>query len=195
MTSNEKYKIMSWSEISDGVITLRPLQQEDIENIRLWRNAQMDVLRQARPISPEEQARYFEQHVWPEKKSSQPRQILLGVELSNKLIGYGGLVNLHWADQRAEISFLLSDEIEVQPALRAEIFKRFLLLIRELSLECLGLKRIWTETYSFRKAHIKTLESSGFKLEGCLRKHVIINGERVDSLIHGIICGDHEPGG
>ena len=195
MTSNEKYKIMSWSEISDGVITLRPLQQEDIENIRLWRNAQMDVLRQARPISPEEQARYFEQHVWPEKKSSQPRQILLGVELSNKLIGYGGLVNLHWADQRAEISFLLSDEIEVQPALRAEIFIRFLLIIQKLSFKSLGLQRIWTETYSFRKAHIKTLEASGFVLEGCMRKHVIINGESMDSLIHGVICGDLELGG
>ena len=192
MTSNEKYKIMSWSEISDGVITLRPLQQEDIENIRLWRNAQMDVLRQARPISPEEQARYFEQHVWPEKKSSQPRQILLGVELSNKLIGYGGLVNLHWADQRAEISFLLSDEIEVQPALRAEIFIRFLLIIQKLSFKSLGLQRIWTETYSFRKAHIKTLEASGFVLEGCMRKHVIINGERMDSLIHGVIYSDWE---
>ena len=192
MTLNEKYVIMPRSELSDGVITLRPLQQEDIENIRLWRNAQMDVLRQARPISPEEQARYFEQHVWPEKKSSQPRQILLGVELSNKLIGYGGLVNLHWADQRAEISFLLSDEIEVQPALRAEIFTRFLLLIQKLSFKSLGLQRIWTETYSFRKAHIKTLEASGFVLEGCMRKHVIINGERMDSLIHGVIYSDWE---
>ena len=78
---------MSWSEISDGVITLRVLQKEDIENIRLWRNAQMDVLRQACAISSEEQVDYFEQHVWPEKISSQPRQILLGIALSNKLIG------------------------------------------------------------------------------------------------------------
>ena len=186
---------MSRSELSDDVIILRALRKEDIENIRLWRNAQMDVLRQACAISSEEQVDYFEQHVWPEKISSQPRQILLGIALSNKLIGYGGLVNLHWADQRAEISFLLSCEIEDQPVFREEIFKRFLLLIRELSFESIGLKRIWTETYSFRKAHIKTLESSGFKLEGCLRKHVIINGERVDSLIHGIICGDHELGG
>ena len=194
MTGDKNYRVMPRSELSDGVITLRPLQQEDIENIRLWRNAQMDVLRQAHSISPKEQVRYFEQHVWPEKKSREPRQILLGVELSNKLIGYGGLVNLHWADQRAEISFLLSDEIEVQPALRAEIFTRFLLIIQKLSFKSLGLQRIWTETYSFRKTHIKTLEASGFVLEGCMRKHVIINGESMDSLIHGVICGDLELG-
>jgi RimJ/RimL family protein N-acetyltransferase len=194
MTSNEEYRIMPRSELSDGVITLRLLRQGDIENIRLWRNAQMDVLRQAHPISSEEQVRYFEQNVWPEKKSSQPRQILLGLELADKLIGYGGLVNLHWADHRGEISFLLSDEIEVQPALRAEIFARFLLLIKELSLKTLGLQRIWTETYSFRKAHIETLEASGFVREGCMRKHMIVNGERTDSLIHGVICGDLELG-
>jgi RimJ/RimL family protein N-acetyltransferase len=192
MIEDGNYRVLPRSEISDGVITLRPLVPGDIEKIRLWRNAQMDVLRQARPISTQEQVSYFEQHVWPEKGSSQPSQILLGIELSNKLIGYGGLVNLHWADQRAEISFLLSDEIEVQSALRAEIFTRFLLLIQELSFMSLGLQRIWTETYSFRKAHIKTLEASGFVLEGCMRKHVIINGERIDSLIHGVICGGRE---
>lgn len=194
MTSDKNYKIMPRSELSDGVITLRALRQEDIEHIRLWRNTQMDVLRQARPISIQEQAHYFDEHVWPEKQSSRPRQILLGIALNKKLIGYGGLVNLHWHDQRAEISFLLSSEVEVHPKLRAEVFARFLELIKELSFKTLSLNRIWTETYSFRQAHIETLEASGFVLEGCMRKHVTINSERIDSLIHGIICDDLEVG-
>lgn len=194
MNSYEKYRIMPRSKLSDGVITLRMLRQEDIENIRLWRNAQMVVLRQAYPISPKEQVRYFEHHVWPEKKSNKPRQILLGLELTNKLIGYGGLVNLNWAAKKGEISFLLSDEIEVQQVLRKEMFTRFLQLIKELSFQTLGLQRIWTETYSFRKAHIETLEASGFVLESYMRKQLIINGERTDSLIHGVVCGDLELG-
>lgn len=191
MTGDENYKVLPQSELSDGVITLRSLRQDDIENIRLWRNSQMDVLRQSDPISSEDQILYFEKHVWPEKKSTQPFQILLGIEISNKFIGYGGLVNIHWFYQRAEISFLLSDEIKMN---KQNILTRFLLLIKELSFNHLGLKRIWTETYSNRKAHIKTLEASGFVLEGCMRKHVIVCGERTDSLIHGAICCDPDLG-
>lgn len=191
MKVNSDYRVLPRLRLSDGLITLRAVEQEDVESIRLWRNAQMNVLRQASLITTEEQKRYFEEHVWPEKESTKPKQILLAIVHKGELIGYGGLVNLQWADQRAEISFLLSDQIEVQPQLRAKIFLRFLLLIKELSFRHLRLKRIWTETYAIRKAHIKSLEASGFVFEGCMRDHVLIDGERVDSLIHGVVYDDY----
>lgn len=192
MTSNEKYRIMLPSELSDGVITLRPLQQEDIENIRLWRNAQMDVLRQAHPISPEEQVRYFEQHVWPEKKSSHPCQILLGIESNGVLIGYGGLVHIFWEYGRAEISFLLSPEVELDQCRVRDYFTRFVRLIQELAFDDLSLRKLTTETYEQRKLHIDVLESSGHKLEGRLRKHVIVSGRVVDALVHGLLLEDRK---
>lgn len=191
MKVDSGYRVITREELTDGVITLRAIEQKDIESIRLWRNAQMDVLRQVKPISAVEQQRYFELNVWPEKESNEPKQILLAIIHKGKLIGYGGLVNLHWIDRRAELSFLLADEIEAQPTFRAEIFMRFLLLIKEITFKNLNLQRIWTETYANREAHIKTLEASGFILEGCMRKHVVSIGERVDSLIHGVLHDDY----
>ena len=40
------------------------VQPEDIEQIRLWRNQQMHVLRQSKFISKEEQIAYYEKYVW-----------------------------------------------------------------------------------------------------------------------------------
>lgn len=187
MTGDENYRVMPQSELSDGIITLRPLRQEDIESIRLWRNAQMDVLRQQHPISSQEQVHYFEKHVWPEKKSSQPREILLGIESNRELIGYGGLVHIFWAYGRAEISFLLSPEVELDQNRVRDYFTCFVKLIQKLAFEDILLRKLTTETYEQRKLHIDVLESNGHKLEGRLRKHVIVGGKFVDALVHSLL--------
>jgi RimJ/RimL family protein N-acetyltransferase len=181
------YKILRENLITDGVILLRAVEPSDIERIRQWRNSQMDVLRQGKPISKYEQDRYFSEYVWPEKNSLTPRQIILSIDLGGELIGYGGLVNISWFDRRAEVSFLLSTELEKKAGKRAELFERFLSLLKNLSRDTLLLHRIWTETYAHRIAHIETLEKSMFKLEGLLKDHVFINQRFIDSMIHGII--------
>ena len=65
---------MSYQE---GDYELESVQPEHIEKIRQWRNEQMDVLRQSKPISKEQQIQYYEKHIWSELKSSQPKNILL----------------------------------------------------------------------------------------------------------------------
>jgi RimJ/RimL family protein N-acetyltransferase len=190
MIENQDYKVMPRTELTDGIILLRAVRPGDIELIRQWRNAQMDILRQAKPISPENQKRYFEEQVWPDKESLEPRQILLAIELEGKLIGYGGLVNICWGDLRAEVSFLLDHKIENDLEKRSEIFERFLQLIKLLSFSDLCLHRLWTETYAHRKEHVRSLERSGFLLEGCLRQHVIISRKSTDSLLHGILTDE-----
>ncbi|MDA9693753.1 hypothetical protein N9U15_01995 [Prochlorococcus sp. AH-736-P13] len=48
MNNNQfkKYHIINEEKISSGPLTLRAVQNEDIEKIRIWRNNQRDVLRQ-----------------------------------------------------------------------------------------------------------------------------------------------------
>jgi hypothetical protein len=95
VTANlQDYLIMPNPQLNDGDLSLRAVCQSDIEAIRQWRNAQMDVLRQNVTISKEAQQRYFEEYVWEHKKSLYPNQILLAIELGGCLIGYGGLVNM-----------------------------------------------------------------------------------------------------
>ena len=187
MMINKKidYLVMPRASLQDGLIYLRAVNYSDIESIRHWRNSQIDVLRQASLITCEEQERYFSEQIWPDKLSPYPKQVLLAIEKNYELIGYGGLVNLNWQDQRAEVSFLLSPKIENSSNERARIFLSFLGLIQELAFEDLGLSRLWTETFEFRTAHISVLEEAGALLEGSIRSHVRINGKNIDSKLHG----------
>lgn len=184
------YVAMPRTRLSDGVLSLRAVESADVEPIRAWRNSQMDVLRQERVIAPQEQLEYFERHVWPEMERANPGQILLGIERGGELIGYGGLVHVSWSNLRAEISFLLSPELESDVDGRAETFARFLRLSQELAFGDLGLRRLFTETFAHRLRHIETLEACGFRREGCMREHVRIGDAAEDSLIHGILAVD-----
>jgi len=185
-----RYRVMPYPRLSDGMLDVRAVQPADIEAIRQWRNAQMDVLRQTAPISPEQQTRYFADHVWPHVASQEPVQILLALESAGVLIGYGGLVHISWPNRRAEVSFLLTPDRERQSDVLIEFFSRFLNLMKQLAFDHLGLRRLCTETFAHRLRHIAALEASGFQCEGRLREHVLIDGTPTDSFAHGLLASD-----
>jgi RimJ/RimL family protein N-acetyltransferase/predicted ATP-grasp superfamily ATP-dependent carboligase len=184
------YIVLGKNHFTDGFLVLRAVEKRDIEFIRVWRNAQMDILRQHQLISKSDQERYFLMHVWPEKESVNPGQILLAIELEGNLIGYGGFVHINWDSGRAEVSFLLNPDIEKDTEAVHDYFYRFLNLLKEIAFKKLGLIRLSTETYEHRKLHIHILESVGFRLEGRLRKQARVRGRYVDSLLHGILVAE-----
>lgn len=188
MPAEQAYIVMPRPRLEDGVLTLRAVQPADIDAIRQWRNAQMDVLRQSTTITPEAQQRYFAEHVWPGKTSPQPTQILLAIERHGQLIGYGGLVHIAWAYRRAEISFLLETRLERDTPFLADCFARFLRLLQTLAFEDLQLQRLTTETYAHRPVHIQALEAAGHHLEGRLKDHVLVDGQACDALVHGLLA-------
>jgi len=186
------YLAMSHSTLVAGNLLFRAVEPRDIERIRLWRNAQTEVLRQTVPISSSEQVRYFAEYVWPEKERTEPSQILLAIEHEGQMIGYSGLVHISWPNRRAELSFLLAPELEIQPKELSVAFVSTIAILKQIAFEDLGLHRITSETFCHRNVHIAVLESSGFQREGILRDHVVINGEFRDSLIHGCLVA-HKP--
>jgi carbamoyl-phosphate synthase large subunit len=188
MHAEQAYSVMPRPRLKDRELTLRAVQSADIESIRQWRNAQMNVLRQSTVITPAAQQRYFAEHVWPSKTSRHPSQILLAIERHGQLIGYGGLVHFAWAYRRAEISFLLEPNLERDTHLLADIFTRFLRLLQILAFEDLQLQRLTTETYAHRTVHIRALEAAGHRLEGRLVSHVHVEGKPCDALVHGLLA-------
>ena len=60
-------------------------------------------------------------------------------------------------------------------------------LAKEFAFKKLKLKRLYTETFQYRKNQIKILENFGFKKEGVLRKHNIKNNKPINVLVHSII--------
>lgn len=176
--------------LSEKHLSLRAVNPSDIEPIRQWRNAQVNILRQESVITQADQTQYFALNVWPEKQRREPSQILLAVEIRGELAGYGGLVNISWREKRAEVSFLLKPSVEVDTDRRRTIFLGFLTLLQDLAFDDLGLRRLFAETYAFRTSHIASLEEAGFRLEGCLRQHVVVDNTCMDSLIHGRLASD-----
>jgi RimJ/RimL family protein N-acetyltransferase len=161
-----------------------------IQAIRTWRNAQLEILRQPAPISPEQQEAYFAAQIWPTLATPQPENILLVFHEGERLIGYGGLVHIAWEHRRAEVSFLLDPQAASPAEAYARRFTAFLGLMKKLAFDELGFNRLFTETYAVRTEHIAVLEAAGFRREGVLRRHVRIDGRGIDSLIHGCLSDE-----
>jgi hypothetical protein len=174
-----------------GDYSLSSIRMEDSECIRKWRNDQITALRQKKPLSEKEQAKYFNEIVKFQFPQEQPDQILLRFTLENELIGYGGLVHLNWDSKRAEASFLLESERAKDLTLYERECKVFMNLLKICAFTVLELNKISTEAYSHRKFHVNALEAAGFAREGVLRKHVQIDGTWVDSVLASCLKSEY----
>lgn len=184
------YRCMPRAVLRNGNLSIKAVQPEHIENIRQWRNAQMNLLRQIAEITSEQQKSYFQNQIWPQTEIDKPDNILLSLLENEKLIGYGGLVHIAWIHRRAEVSFLMNSKTALNGNTYAGYFSRFLQMIKVLAFNDLRLNRIFTETYAMRKRHMAVLEASGFVREGVLKQHVIIDDQPFDSIIHGCLIVD-----
>ena len=181
------YSLLRIQRLSRSTLAIVPLRAKDIFKIKEWRNAQIDVLRQTKILTNEDQKRYYKSSIAPTFRQKEPRQILFSYLNGGRLIGYGGLTNIDWTNRRAEISFLVDPGIAGRRGEYARVFSCFLELLKEVAFDILAFHRIYTETFSFRKHHVRILEKSGFVNEGTMREHVEFRGKYYDSLLHGYL--------
>ncbi len=181
------YKCLQGNIFKLGTYSIKPINNSEIEQIRVWRNAQMDVLRQKNSISIEQQIGYFDKHIWPLFEETQPNQLLFSFYKEDDFIGYGGIVHISWQDQRAEMSFLINPSYTQPDDLYAELLSSFISLVKTVVFDDLNFHKLFTETYAHRTFHISILEKNGFILDGVLRDHVIINDKFTNSLMHSIL--------
>lgn len=166
-------------------------READAVAIGRWRNEQMQVLRQSRELSEEEQLRYFREVIRPSMSAVQPALVLVSLLLGGRCIGYGGLTHIDWNAGRAEVSYLAETaRAASRPSYHAD-FSAFLGLLKILAFSRLRLHRLFTETYDIRPHHSAALEAAGFKLEGRLRKHYLIDGNLTDAVFHGLLSEEY----
>ena len=72
------------------IINYRSLNIRDAEKIRRWRNNQIKILRQNEIIKKDEQIKYFKKNIIINNNKLD----LFAIDINEKLIGYGGLVNV-----------------------------------------------------------------------------------------------------
>ena len=169
-----------------------PLRREDIQALRVFRNEQIDVLRQAEPISEEQQERWYEEQVVPTQGEPRPPQVLVSIlEPGGEFIGYGGLTNVRWEHRRAEVSFLVDPTRAADEGVYRRDMRAFLDHLAGLAFGEHGMNRLFAETWAFREFHISVLEDAGFKYEGRMREHTLdADGRPIDSVLHSRLASE-----
>jgi RimJ/RimL family protein N-acetyltransferase len=160
---------------------LVPIRYLDRYDIMKWRNEQIYHLRQAKPLSKEDQDIYFEDIVAKLFDQPQPKQILFSYLDGDICIGYGGLVHINWIDKNAEISFVMNTDLE------NEYFQKhwqsYLTLIEKVADE-LKMHKIYTYAFDLRPHLYKALETCGFNKEAILKEHCLFESKFFDVVIH-----------
>lgn len=139
---------------------LYPLEKEYLSKLKEWRNAQMKILRQFIPLTD------FHQERWHSHLKEDPTQVLFALMFKEnkklKFIGYCGITNIDFKNRRGEISFLINPARVRKKEIYKKDFWAVLCMLCQYSFGELNLNKIFTETFDFRKEHIKILEEFGF---------------------------------
>jgi len=166
-----------------SIVTIR---YTDIQEIRRWRNEQIDILRQEKVLSRNQQTEYYELVIKKSFLENQPTIILFSFLLGKSCIGYGGLTNINWKLKNAELSFICETKRSKKTDLYQKDFSVFLKLIKQLSFEHLKFVKLYTETYDIRYNHVKILEEHEFILTSKLIKNKLIQAQKVNVLFHSL---------
>ncbi len=165
--------------------SLVPIRDEDKYVIMQMRNDQIYHLRQAAPLTKEEQEKYFAGTVAGLFQKAEPGQILFSFLQNGECIGYGGLVHINWIDKHAEISFIIKPELEKDYF--SICWKSFLEMLQDVAFNDLKLHKIFTYAFDLRPKLYEVLEGSGFIKEAILKEHCLFDGKFIDVIIHSKI--------
>ena len=179
-----KYICLQQQEQHLGDYSIVPLRYEDRFSIMKWRNEQIYHLRQVRPLTEDDQQRYFDNVVSKLYDNPKPDQILFSYMEKGVCIGYGGLVHINWIDRNGEISFIMDTQLEKEHF--AEHWSNYLAMLKAVAFEDLGLHKIYTYAFDLRPHLYTMLEANGYKREATLKEHCLFNGEYKDVVLHSL---------
>jgi RimJ/RimL family protein N-acetyltransferase len=176
------YKVLNKQVYTNGQYSLVPIRVEDRYKIMQWRNEQIYHLRQAEPLTKDNQDWYFENVIARLFEQQEPDQLLFSFLKGGECIGYGGLVHINWTDQHAEISFIMNSELE------DEFFEKnwttYLNLLEKVAFEDLGFHKLFVYAFDLRPHLYTMLERNMYFLDARLKEHCLFNGQFKDVVIH-----------
>jgi RimJ/RimL family protein N-acetyltransferase len=168
---------------------LFPLEKKFLPKLKEWRNAQARVLRQFKPLTD------FHQKRWYSHLKEDKNQVLFAIMAGNSLkkldfIGYSGIVNIDYKNRRGELSFLVNPaRVKKREVYKKDFFANLNMLCRY-GFDEINLNKLYSETFEFRKDHIKMLKEFGFHTDGILRHHHFTGGKYYNSFIQSILFSE-----
>jgi len=182
------YKVLNREVFSNENHSIIPIRIEDRYKIMQWRNHQIYHLRQQKPLSKEDQDKYFEEVISGLFNQQHPNQILFSYLEGEKCIGYGGLVHINWQDKNAEISFIMDTALEKDQF--HFHWETYLGLIEKVAFEELELHKIFTYAFDLRPHLDEVLEQCHYRREAVLKEHAFFDNQFIDVIIHSKIYAD-----
>ncbi|WP_049888082.1 MULTISPECIES: GNAT family N-acetyltransferase [unclassified Natrinema] len=159
-------------------ITLRPIEEEDIEFLqkqvndpRIWR-----PIGRSRPMNREQEREFFETDVCGDDT------IVLLIVADSTPIGTVGLHSFDWETQRAELGYWLAPDYHGE-GYGSEAAGR----IVAYAFDQLGLHRIEARVFERNDPSRRLLESVGFTQEGVHRDVEFIDGAYRDAYWYGLL--------
>jgi RimJ/RimL family protein N-acetyltransferase len=170
-------------------VTLRALERGDLPQLLEWRNSPelRRFFRQRHELTMDDQLAWYER---VSSHQSGPRDTaMLAIERrgTQELVGTCGLCYIDWVSRTAELSIYVGAGLAYVDGVLAPDACR---VLKGHAFDDLGIRRLWTEVYSFDTAKAQLLGELGFTLEGTLRRHRYQDGAYHDSLLFGLLCSD-----
>lgn len=114
----------------------------------------------------------------------------LGIELKSTggIIGMIGLMRVDCRNRNAEVGYWLGNKYWGR-GLAGEALN----LMLHFAFREMKLVRVYAHVMHPNHASVRMLEKAGFTLEGCLRKHLLRDGRRLDLLYYGLLKQEYRP--
>lgn len=167
-------------------IGLRAVEQEDLAQLRDWRNLPQfrRCFREYRELNMENQLAWF-------KRVSESKNDFMFsiVELETTcLIGACGLLYTDWLIRSSDFSFYIGkDGSYIDDNGLADEAARLLL---SFGFESLNLNKVWMELYEFDSRKLEFFQGLGFKVDGKLRANAFDQGRYWDSILLSLLSSE-----
>ena len=165
-------------------VGLAALRDDDLPLLFTWINDRNLVVRSA-PFKPVDEAAHRR---WFEEIRDRPDVEIFGIRLNedDRLIGYCQLLAIDRDHGTAELRIRIGEPTARGAGLGTEAVR---LLLRR-GFDARDLHRIELHVFATNGQAIRSYEKAGFKQEGTLREAALIDGERTDVIVMGILRGE-----
>lgn len=169
-------------------IYLTTVEQEDLEQLRYWRNLPnfRKHFREYREISRTMQQNWFEHVV-----NGDNATIMFSIRMNDtdELLGCCGLCYINWVHRHSDLSLYIGkDQVYID---NEGIAEESCKLLFDYGFEELGLNKIWTELYEFDEKKIELYKKFGFHEDGFLRKQYFYEGKWWGSYLLSLLCEEY----
>lgn len=172
---------------SDKIINLAPIELEDIEVIRMWRNNPniQKYLREYRLFSKSQKKEWYSNMI----KDNRFEMFLIKDNKTSEPVGVCGLTYIDWVNRHADVHLYVGkDETWIDDKYCPKALK----MILDYAFGTLNLNKVWAEIYEIDNKKIEFFKNNGFVVDACLREHYYYKGKFYNSYILSLLRNSNE---